>query len=104
MTLMPLPHGNTGTIPKPILGLLLLILIIPTGTQRFAELDLMLGEALDDDGGDGEVGAVRCGGVFDVGVGKGCHGLGGFLHRFGFFGFGHFVELFLGGSRVELCG
>jgi len=86
MTLMPLPHGNAGTIPIPLLRLLLLILVKPTGTQRRAQRHLMLRQSLDHHGGNALIGTVVRVGIFGVFVAEGGHGLEGLFHGdFAFF-------------------
>lgn len=61
VALLPLAHRDAGAVPKALSRLGLLVVVVPARAQRGAELVLVLGEALDHDGGDGlidaEVGA-----------------------------------------------
>mmetsp|Transcript_740 Transcript_740/g.2112 ORF Transcript_740/g.2112 Transcript_740/m.2112 type:complete len:203 (-) Transcript_740:55-663(-) len=75
MALMAFSHGHAGAIPVSILGLGLLVLVKAAWTERCAQIDLVLCQSLDDDRGDGFIGAQQSVSVFEVGVGKGRHGL-----------------------------
>ncbi len=77
VALVPFPHGDAGAVPVPVLGLRLLVLVETAGAEGGAQIDLVLGEALDDDGGNGHVDAQFRVGVLQVRVGEGGHGLGG---------------------------
>ena len=91
MTFMSFSHGDTGTIPKSILGLLFFIFIEATGTEGCSQGHFMFGQSFDNDRGDGFIRAVFSAGVFEVGVGEGCHGFGGLFEGYCSFFLSHIV-------------
>lgn len=64
VALLPLPHRDARAVPEALRRLGPLVVVVPAGAERGPELVLVLGEALDDDGGDGLVDA-------EVGAGAG---------------------------------
>lgn len=52
VALLALPHRHAGAVPEPLRGLGGLVVVVAAGAQGGAELVLVLGEALDYDGGD----------------------------------------------------
>lgn len=70
-------HGYAGTIPIPLLDRNFLVFVKPAGTQGRPEIDLVLGQSLDDNRRNRFLVAQFCVRVFQVCVGKGRHGLCG---------------------------
>lgn len=70
MALLALPHGDAGTVPEALFSFRGFIIIVPAGAQGGAEFVFVLGQPLDDDGGDGFV---------DAEVGAGAGGKGGWV-------------------------
>ena len=75
MALVALAHRHARAVPVAILGLRLLVLVVAARAERRTERHLVLGEPLDDNGGNRQVGAVRRAGVLAVRVGEAHHRL-----------------------------
>ena len=66
MALLPFSHGDARAVPEPLRGLGGLVVVMPAGAERSSELILVVSKPLDDDGGDGLVGAEEGAGAAGV--------------------------------------
>ena len=66
MALLPFSHGDARAVPEPLRGLGGLVVVMPAGAERCSELILVVSKPLDDDGGDGLVGAEEGAGAAGV--------------------------------------
>lgn len=79
MALLPFLHGDTGTIPVSGLDLGLFILVVTAGTQRSAQIVLMLGQPLNHNRRNAGVSAKICPRSLGVTHGEVAHDLKAFL-------------------------
>eukprot|EP00963_Diacronema_lutheri_P013779 scaffold2697_cov346-Pavlova_lutheri.AAC.15 len=65
MAFLPLPHGNTGTVPVPRGHLGFLVVVVSAGTEGCTQFVLVIRQPFDDHGGhtfvDAEVGSTPLG-------------------------------------------
>ena len=70
-------HGNAGAIPITLFDFYFFVFVKPARTQGGTQIDLVLGQSLDDNGWNRFLLAQFCLCPFEVRVREGRHGLGG---------------------------